>query len=235
MKRLLAVLALSLTTVVAAHAQFGVIGGFTSSASFVDTQNAMENLKNVSLFHAGVAYKIKMGPMFVLEPALMYQVKGANLHQTVANFKSGEQTLADFSGSFESKTGYVELALGAQLGIDLLAFRPYLLFEPFVGVKVYDAENYASTYRLGTAQKTIGSEEINKALSGAKNLIEGGFGVGAGVELVNHVQISVQWFMNLGKLYNEDKLNQDVLAEVQANYKDIQNYQGVKLTLGIFF
>ena len=99
----------------------------------------------------------------------------------------------------------------------------------------YDAENYASSWKVGTAEFTGGSEDINKALSGAKNLIEGGFGVGAGVELVNHVQISVQWFMNLGKLYNEDKLNQDVLADVKANYKDIHNYQGVKLTLGIFF
>ena len=235
MKRLLAVLVLSLTTVVAAHAQFGIVGGFTSSATFVDTQNPMENLKNVSLFHAGVAYKVKMGPMFVLEPALMYQMKGANLHESVASVKSGATTLTDMSKSFDSKTGYVELSLGAQLGIDLLAFRPYLLFEPFVGVKVYDAENYASSWKVGTAEFTGGSEDINKALSGAKNLIEGGFGVGAGVELVNHVQISVQWFMNLGKLYNEDKLNQDVLADVKANYKDIHNYQGVKLTLGIFF
>ena len=60
--------------------------------------------------------------------------------------------------------------------------------------------------------------------------------MGGGIEVMRHVQVSVQWFMNAGKLFNEDKLAADtILKTVASNYKDIKNYQGLKVTVGIFF
>ena len=42
--------------------------------------------------------------------------------------------------------------------------------------------------------------------------------------------------MNIGQMYNSDKLDADALMSVVvSNYKKLQNYQGVKFTLGVFF
>lgn len=224
MKKLFTVLALVLATAVAAHAQFGVIGGFTSSKTSLDTKDVMNNFKNVSLYHAGIAYKIKMGPLFELQPQLAYQVKGANLEnvKSVGDVSAQLQTL-------ETRTGFVELSLGAQLGLDLALLRPFALIEPFIGYAVTGSENFQGVITGDDAER-------NQALMEVKNKLEYGFGVGGGVELVNHVQISVQWFMNLGNLYNEGKVDGNAaLTFIAANCKDIKNYNGIKLTVGIFF
>lgn len=221
MKRIIALLALVLASATVAHAQFGIIGGFTSSYSGVDSKS-LDNVKNVSLFHAGAAYKIKMGPLFALQPALSYHVKGANLQDS--------PTLAGVTlntSALTTKSGFVELSLGAHLGVDLLVFRPFILVEPFVGVQVYSAS---------IGEGLLGGEEMQTYLEEAKNKMEVGFGVGGGVELLNHLQISVQWFMNAGDLYANEKLNADAIkSAVLTNYKDIKNYQGIKVSLGIFF
>ena len=99
----------------------------------------------------------------------------------------------------------------------LYSRRPYFLFEPFIGVD------------LGALNKLNG--EVSQVLNDAKKKFEYGFGVGAGIELVSHIQISVQWFMNFGKLYDSNKLvNTDL-----NSLTNLRNYQGVKITLGLFF
>ena len=40
--------------------------------------------------------------------------------------------------------------------------------------------------------------------------------------------------MNLGSLYDNGKLS-DIQGAVLNNYKDIKNYQGVKVSLALFF
>ena len=127
-----------------------------------------------------------------------------------------------------SKAGYVEAELGAQLGIDLLAVRPYFLLEPFIGYQV------AGNETVDVVVSDINS--LNQYLNKAKNRFEVGFGVGAGVEILGHVQVSAQWFMNVGNLYNGDKLAAEALWNTATSgYKDIKNYNGVKITVGIFF
>lgn len=200
MKKLLITLALLFGTLTAANAQFGIIGGWTMAKSPSTVGDLLP--KNANLFHAGVAYKFDLGPFFTLQPALVYQ---------------GKATYVDQTSSLYSRSNFLELELGAQVGIDLLALRPYFLFEPFIG------------YDLGALNRLNG--EVNQVLNEAKNKFEGGFGVGGGIELVNHIQISVQWFMNFGKLFNGNKLNNTDWSRL-AN---LNNYQGVKITLGLFF
>lgn len=217
MKRFVTLLAVLLASVSVAHAQFGVVGGFTSSYTSLDNKT-LDNIKNVSLFHAGVAYKIKMGPLFALQPGLSYQMKGATMQEMISS--------VDIS-TLNTKSGFVELSLGAQLGVDLLVFRPFLLVEPFVGYQVYSYTDCGGSLSLADCQAY---------LNDAKNKLEVGFGVGGGVELLNHLQLSVQWFMNAGQLYSDEQLNADAIRSVVAsNYKDIKNYQGIKVSLGIFF
>ena len=200
MKKLLLTLALMLGTLTAANAQFGIIGGWTTAKAPSTVGDLLP--KNASLFHAGVAYKFEIGPFFALQPALVYQ---------------GKATYVNPQSSLYSRSNFLELELGTQVGIDLLALRPYFLFEPFIGVD------------LGALNKLNG--EVSQVLNDAKKKFEYGFGVGAGIELVSHIQISVQWFMNFGKLYDSNKLvNTDL-----NSLTNLRNYQGVKITLGLFF
>ena len=48
MKKIIAIIALALGFATAANAQFGIVGGFTSSSTSIDTKDAMANLKGVS-------------------------------------------------------------------------------------------------------------------------------------------------------------------------------------------
>lgn len=215
MKKIILTLALVFASI-AANAQFGVIGGWTSSRTGAEgSVFKRENLKSVSLYHVGVAYKVDMGALFTIQPALVYQAKGTLVEDSLE--------------SLSSRGGFLELELGMQLGLDLLAFRPYFLFEPFLGYQVVsEGENL-------TALSSFTLKDMNTQLNNAKNKFEVGFGIGAGVEILNHLQLSFQWFMNVGKLYDANKLNADVMGAALSNYKDLKNYQGVKLTLGMFF
>ena len=123
----------------------------------------------------------------------------------------------------------MELGLGMQLGVDLLVFRPFFLFEPFIGYQVYGSEDY-NIFTYG-----MDMEPFRSYLRDAKNKFEGGFGVGGGLELMNHFQISVQWFKNIGQLYSGDKLSASAVEAAVSDLKDVKNYSGIKITLGMFF
>ncbi|MBQ4390315.1 MAG: PorT family protein [Bacteroidales bacterium] len=218
MKKILTLLVAVLATASVAHAQFGIIGGFTSSKTSIDTKNISENFKGVSLFHAGIAYKVKLPLGFAIQPALTYEMKGANLEQV----KSINEGLSSLS----TKAGYIQLGAGIQWGIDLLVARPFLLVQPFFGYQVTGSEKFSV---LSTTDK-----DYNSFFQTAKNKLEYGFELGGGVEVVKHIQVSIVWFKNLGYLYDGDKIT-DVGAAVIGAYKDTKNYSGIKVSVGIFF
>ena len=218
MKKILTLLVAVLATASVAHAQFGIIGGFTSSKTSIDTKNISENFKGVSLFHAGIAYKVKLPLGFAIQPALTYEMKGANLEQV----KSINEGLSSLS----TKAGYIQLGAGIQWGIDLLVARPFLLVQPFFGYQVTGSEKLNVLNSSG--------EEYNNFFKTAKNKLEYGFELGGGVEVVKHIQVSVVWFKNLGYIYDGDKIT-DVGAAVIGAYKDTKNYSGIKVSVGIFF
>ena len=201
---LMAIAAASLFLASKAHAQFGVIAGLTSSK--VNASEAVGDVKNIALYHAGLTYKFDLGAGFALQPSVIYQVKGANL----SNIK-------DTTGD-QLKTGYVELPMGIQWGPDLLAFRPYAFIEPFIGYQIANFNN-------GATFSDVGSDVMNK--------LEYGFGLGGGLEIASHVQLSVQWFKNMGKLINDDqaKSGEAWWSEV----KGVQNFKGIKFSLAILF
>ena len=219
MKKILTFLVAVLATASVAHAQFGIIGGFTSSKTSIDTKNISENFKGVSLFHAGIAYKVKLPLGFAIQPALTYEMKGANLDQV----KSINEGLSSLS----TKAGYIQLGAGIQWGIDLLVARPFLLVQPFFGYQVTGSEKLS-------ADGSVSISSINDVFKTAKNKLEYGFELGGGVEVVKHIQVSVVWFKNLGYLYDGDKIT-DVGAAVIGAYKDTKNYSGIKVSVGIFF
>ena len=93
--------------------------------------------------------------------------------------------------NFEYKTGYVELPVQVQAGINLGLARLYGFVEPFLG--------YAVTNQVSFAQG-----EPKKTWDNIKSKMEYGIGVGAGVELIQHVQVSVKYFWNMGQMYGKD-------------------------------
>ena len=196
---LLAVAAVSLFVSVEANAQFGFVLGLTSSSVRMAKSDA------VSLYHAGFTAKIPLPKGFAIQPSLLYQVKGANVGQL--------GTASD--EDFQVKTGFVELPLAVQWGPKLAAFRPFVFGEPFIG------------YRVSSTDK--GNETIRDWARQAKNKFEYGFGLGAGLDIADHIQLSAQWFNNLGAMFREP-------AEAGAEpLQKVKNFEGIKFSLAVLF
>ena len=202
MKRILSLAAAAVASLVlatGAHAQFGFLVGLTSSSVKMSQEDA------ISLYHAGLTYQIDLPYHFSLQPALLYQVKGANVGHL--------DTASD--DDFKLKTGFVELPLAIQWGPRLAAFRPYVFGEPFIG------------YRVSSTDK--GDETSQSWAKSAKNQFEYGFGLGAGLEIADHIQLSVQWFNNLGAMFS---------APAEAGTEPlgkVKNFEGIKFSLAILF
>lgn len=92
---------------------FGVIGGANFS-----TMNVKEiSSTPMTQWHAGVTYKLNLPLGFHIQPALLYNVKGAEMNLT-------KESLS---------VGYLEFMASVQWGIDLILIRPFLDVSPFVG------------------------------------------------------------------------------------------------------
>lgn len=213
MKKIITLVVAVLATATVANAQFGVIGGFTSSKTTIDTKDIKANFEGVSLYHAGIAYKQNLALGFALQPQLTFEMKGTKLSEVEGT------SIKDFN--LETQSGYIELGCGVQWGVDLLVARPFVFAEPFLGYQVL----------------TKSASEFAKNFDGYKNKLEYGFGLGVGVDVVKHIQVSVQWFKNLGKLYSGENVDGNaVVNNVVGNVtKDFNSYQGIKVSLGIFF
>ena len=198
---LVAVAAASLLMASRAHAQFGIVGGITSSTTDVTTA---EDVKSMSLYHAGLTYKFNLGAGFAIQPSVLYQVKGANL---------GELNTAS-SDDFKVKTGFVEIPVGFQWGPDLMVFRPFVMAEPFIGYQVTSSDR--------------GADSIEGWSEQAKNKFEYGYAVGGGLELAGNIQLSVQWFNNMGSMVKDDSSS--------SSFSDkVKNFKGIKFSLAILF
>lgn len=193
-------------------ARVGLMGGFTSSSTSIKDADS----KSVSLYHIGVTAEIPLLGGFAIQPGLLYQVKGvsADKFNSIPISKSLE--------SFETKVGYLEVPVQVQWGLDLLAFRPYVFAEPFVG------------FRVG--QNTKG--EIAGKLKDDLKKVEYGLGLGAGVD-VWRLQLSVKYFWNFGKIYDKDgnvgPIGDTVKDVVKDAVNNGNNFNGVMVSAAFFF
>lgn len=192
--------------------RWGITGGFTSSSTSVKNMES----KSVSLYHIGLAAEFPLGGGLAIQPALLYQVKGLSAD------KLGDYSLAETLDSFETKVGYLEIPVQVQWGPDLLAFRPYVFAEPFVG------------YRLGQSTEGTVAEKIKDSLK----KFEYGLSVGAGLE-VWKLQLSVKYFWNFGDIYDKDGNADSIGDTVKGTIKDAvnngNNFNGVMASVAFFF
>ena len=232
MKKVIAIIAIALASMSIARAQFGIVGGFTSSSTQINTQDWKANLENISLYHVGLTYKLDLGLGLAIQPSLTYEMKGATLREDMTGSE-----LVEVSKTIETKTGYAEFGLDLQWGPDLVAFRPFIFASPFLGYMVTQEETSAVETQVGGEGVTnFNPDEAKAWAEEAKNRLEYGFGIGAGVDIMKFVQLKAQWFMNLGNLYNEEGKTVDFKdAFMNSGYKNIENYNGIKVSLAILF
>ena len=177
MKKFIVIVA-SLLIAVSAHAQFGVVAGITSSQS--DIKAAIGDVKNVAQYHVGVTYKLDLG-LIAIQPSILYNMKGTKLGDITS---VGAVTADDI----EYKTGYIEVPVQLQAGLNLGVARIYGFAEPFVG--------YAITNNV-----KVSTTDIKGSWDNVKSRLEYGVGLGVGVELIKHVQVSAKYFWNMGSMY----------------------------------
>lgn len=215
MKKIIVLLISIMAVAFSAKAQMGVVAGLTSSS--VGMKDAYQDAKNINLYHVGIAYKFDVAGIFAVQPALIYNVKGAKLGSTLTPDVLFEET--DF------KTGFLELPVQLQLGVPFgKYFRVYGLAEPFVG--------YAITNECTLpAGVTLSDRWAN-----VRQRFEYGMGLGAGFELFKRVQISAKYFWNMGKLYGaSDEVNMSEIVNRIADNVSNGQCSGVSLSAYIFF
>ena len=221
MKKFFAIIAVAMASVMVANAQIGIVAGIGSSTTTINEEDLLANLNGVNDYHLGVAFKLPLPFGFAIQPELTYQIKGADLGQVV----SGEKQADAAAEEFKFNSGFAELNLGVQWGLDLVAFRPFVFAKPFIG------------YQLNEQEIKEFEEETEQALDNAKNKLEYGFSIGAGLDLLEHFQLSVEFFKNLGALYNADgeiNASKEDIPET-SKLTDLSNYGGIKVSLGFFF
>ena len=214
MKKLILSLLAVLALAVSANAQIGIVAGLTSSST--DVESAVANVKSVNQYHVGLSYRFKLGEVLAIQPAIIYNVKGSSVETL---------DLGQLSSQIDLKTGFLEIPVQVQAGIPLFGLaRAYALAEPFVGYAI--SNSIQSTI---SDVKTEGWEYV-------KNRFEYGVGLGAGVELLNTLQVNVKYFWNLGNLYGPDN-SLDLSGSYNTAVSAVQNAKcsGIAVTAAIFF
>ena len=199
-----------------ASAQIGISAGLTSSSTTLDGAYADVTNGAVNQYHVGLTYKIGIGNLLAIQPSVLYNVKGSN-------FNVEDLT----STSLNFKTGFVEVPVQVQLGFGLGTLaRVYALAEPYVG--------YAITNEVTTKSAIAAAANTQQTWDNVKNRREYGVGVGAGVELFRHLQVSVKYFWTLSDLYGLQDAKLDNIINSLSNI-NMKNANGVAATVTILF
>jgi hypothetical protein len=195
MKKLIVIVA-SLLVAVSAHAQLGVIAGITSAQTkFDNVDAAIAEAQNATQYHVGLTYKLGLGNLLAIQPSIIYNVKGSKV------------SAVGGLGDFDFKSGYLEVPVQLQVGVGLgdLA-RVYAIAEPFVGMAITET----------TVKGIVNDQKIE--WDDFSDKLEYGFGVGAGVELIKHVQVCARYFWNMGGA-KDAKVNVNDVKDIVTNKK----------------
>jgi len=204
MKRILTT-ALILLFSTAAFAQFGIIGGLTSSSTSIKTAYTELTNKMLNQYHVGITYKFGIGKVFAIQPILQYDVKGT------------EMKTLDSLEDIDFRTGFIELPVSFQIGYDFgKIIRLYGIAEPFIGYAV------SNDVKWGDIKNT--------SWDNIKNRFEYGASLGAGVELFKHLEVHLKYFWNFGELYNSEVTFKDITGQISQS-----TCSGITLSAAVLF
>lgn len=190
-----------------ANAQVGIIAGITSSTSNIES--ALADIENVNQYHAGIAYKLGLGNLLTIQPAIIYNMKGTRIGEI-----GGVKDV-----NVDYKTGYLEVPVQVQVGFGVGPIaRVFAFAEPFVG--------YAITNSIDFSNKT----EVEQTWDNVKNKFDYGVGLGVGAEVLKHIQFSVKYFWNMGEAYGADINIGNITSNITGH-----SANGVAASVAFFF
>jgi len=173
-------------------AQIGIVGGLTSSSTNINVATQELSTKTINQYHIGITYKFGIGKNWAIQPAIIYNVKGASMTELTG--------VSDINFN----TGYIEVPVQIQGGVHLGSLlRVYGLAEPFLG--------YAVTNKI-----SYGSESEN-GWDNVKNRFEIGAALGAGVEILKHFQVNLKYYWNFGSLYGQDITFSSITKQISSS------------------
>lgn len=218
MKKIILAAAMLLLTISLSAQKIGVLAGFNS------TQISYENFdaSNIQSFHAGLTMSQPLALGFVIQPSLIYNVKGSINDITGLKGIVGTDLLGSVVSDMKTRVQYLEVPVQLQWGIDLLLARPYLFAEPFVGYAL--GGDYSYTLLSNAMEGKLDMDEM-------KSRLEYGFGLGAGVEVLGKIQLNLKYFWNFE---NPEGLS-GYLDAVQNSVKDRSSFSGMALSAVLFF
>lgn len=202
MNKLLTLFA-ALIVCASASAQFTIIGGLTTTA---DKSAGQFSIKNVSQFHIGVGTSTRFG-LFAILPALEYNQKGVSYNE-----------MQDSRIDVRQRTGYLELPIQLQLGLPVIprVLSIMAVGEPYISYAVHREE-----------QIDYSPWEKMTDWSGISRF-RYGVGLGGGVELFSHLQLTVRYFWDFaGSEF-------DSLVKIPSQIID-NKASGIKFSAAIVF
>ena len=216
MKKLLLAVAAFVGMAISAHAQLGISAGLTSASATLEAAAQDVTGGAINQYHVGLTYKIGIGNILAIQPSILYNVKGSS-------FDAGNIT----DTKLDFKTGFVEVPVQVQLGLGIGNFiRIYGLAEHFVG--------YAITNEVSLKGALASAAEPEKTWDNVKNRLEYGVSLGAGVELLKHLQVSVKYFWTLSDLYGVQDATLDNILQGIGNI-NAKNVNGIAATVTVLF
>lgn len=155
------------------------------------------DFKEIQQWHAGLTWEIPLGIGFSIQPSLLYASKAG---------------LAGDPGSVEAfKMGYVQLPVQLLWGPDIAAgnFKPYIFVEPFVGYNLTQNGQWVDV----------------KNVTDVGKLFDWGGGLGIGIKVFKHLQITAKYVWSFGNIVNAD-------GTVNPQYKNFDIKSPGALTFG---
>lgn len=232
MKKL--ILALSaLLLAVSANAQLGIVAGVTSTKTNLDeAYKDIAETMNVDQYHAGLVYNLNLPLGLSLQPGVVYNMKGQSLASNIKDLKGDKHDV-----TINTKTGYLEVPVRVAWGIDLGLFKPYVFAEPYLGYAI-NTETTTEIKDAAAAEilnSTMGTQLESKNEWDARNRLEYGVGLGAGVRLLKFASLSVKYFWEFGNLYKEGEKSPNISTEQMVNAFKEQKASGIAASLTIYF
>lgn len=132
------------------------------------------SFKDLQQWHAGITWEAPLGIGFSIQPSLLYATK--------AGLNSDPMSVDAL------KMGYVQLPVQLLWGPDIANgnFKPYVFAEPYVG------------YNLTQNGKWVDVKNVKDA----GKLFDWGGGLGVGVKLFKHLQVTGKYVWSFGNIIN---------------------------------
>lgn len=159
------------------------------------------SFKEIQQWHAGITWEMPLAIGFSLQPSLLYASKAG---------LSEDASIAALS------MGYVQLPVQLLWGPDIAAgnFKPYVFGEPYVGYNLTQNGQWVDVKNI----KDVGK------------LFDWGVGLGVGVKLFKHLQITGKYIWSFGKILNAN-------GDPNKDYEkfNIQSPGGIQISAAILF